>query len=79
MHAKEVCRRRAGCQCGCFDLTGRSQALDLGTKKDDRLDPIAEELRDLKGVWTALSGLLGQVDQLRETLWSTIQVSSFKF
>ena len=59
-----------------YDLVYRTkEALDLEVSRDDRLEPITEELRDLKAVWTALSGTLGRLAQLRETLWSAIQVS----
>ncbi|WVQ93134.1 hypothetical protein IAU59_000198 [Kwoniella sp. CBS 9459] len=49
------------------------EALDLEHTKDDRLQPINEEVRDLKAVWTALSGIWGRLAQLRETLWSAVQ------
>lgn len=50
------------------------EALDLEHTKDDRLLPITEELRDLKAVWTALSGIWSRLAQLRETSWAVIQV-----
>ena len=46
------------------------EALNLEHTKDDRLDPVTEEMRDLKAVWTALSGIWARLYQLRETLWS---------
>ncbi|KAK4688349.1 dynein cytoplasmic 1 heavy chain, partial [Tremellales sp. Uapishka_1] len=48
-------------------------ALDLEHTKDDRLLPLTEELRDLKAVWTALTGVWGRLAQLRETVWSAVQ------
>ncbi|KZV78567.1 hypothetical protein EXIGLDRAFT_592494, partial [Exidia glandulosa HHB12029] len=35
--------------------------------------PVIEELRDLKAVWTALSGIWNQVGDLRDSQWATIQ------
>ncbi|KAM0792972.1 hypothetical protein ACM66B_002727 [Microbotryomycetes sp. NB124-2] len=49
------------------------EALELDLVRDDRLEPVLEEIRDLKAVWTALSGVWAQVAELRDTLWSTIQ------
>lgn len=49
------------------------EALDLEHTKDDRLSPITEELRNLKAVWTALTGIWGRIGQLREMLWSAVQ------
>ena len=40
------------------------EALDLEHVKDDRLQPVTEELRDLKAVWTALSGIWSRLGQL---------------
>ena len=51
------------------------EALNLELTTDDRLVPVTEELRDLKAVWTALSGVWSRLYQLRETLWSGVQVS----
>lgn len=49
------------------------EALDLELTRDGRLEPVLEEIRDLKAVWTALSGVWAQVDELRETLWTNVQ------
>jgi dynein heavy chain 1 len=58
-----------------YDLVSRAkEALDLEHAKDDRLQPVTEELRDLKAVWTALSGIWSRLGQLRETVWSAVQV-----
>ena len=52
------------------------EALDLEQHaSDDRLQPAAEELKDLKAVWTALSGIWSRLGQLRDTLWTAVQVS----
>lgn len=49
------------------------EALDLEHTQDDRLEPVFEELRDLKTVWTALSGTWGQLAEIRDTNWSNVQ------
>ncbi|BGP13270.1 hypothetical protein JCM10213_004960 [Rhodosporidiobolus nylandii] len=57
-----------------YDMLSRAkESLDLELVKDDRLEPVVEEIRDLKAVWTALSGVWAQVAELRETLWTSIQ------
>ncbi|GAA6059654.1 hypothetical protein JCM10212_004157 [Sporobolomyces blumeae] len=57
-----------------YDMLSKAkESLDLELVKDDRLDPVLEEIRDLKAVWTALSGVWAQVADLRDTLWSTVQ------
>jgi dynein heavy chain 1 len=48
------------------------EALDLEHISNDRLDPVAEEISDLKAVWTALSGIWAQLAELRETTWSSV-------
>lgn len=49
------------------------EALDLEHTQDDRLEPVFEELRDLKMVWTALSGTWSQLAEIRDTNWSNVQ------
>lgn len=57
-----------------YDLVCRAkEALDLELIRHTRLEPIFEELRDLKGVWTALSGIWSQVGELREMAWAQVQ------
>ncbi|KAL8276643.1 hypothetical protein RQP46_010992 [Phenoliferia psychrophenolica] len=57
-----------------YDGVSRAkEALDLELVRDDRLEPVLEEIRDLKAVWTALSGVWAQIAELRDTLWSSIQ------
>lgn len=36
------------------------------------LEPALEELRDLKAVWTALSGIWSQLEELRGTKWNNV-------
>ncbi|KAJ7102434.1 dynein heavy chain protein 1 [Mycena belliarum] len=57
-----------------YDLVCRAkEALDLELTRHTRLEPVFEELRDLKGVWTALSGIWSQIKELREMSWATVQ------
>lgn len=57
-----------------YNLVCRAkEALDLDLQRHNRLDPVFEELRDLKAVWTALSGIWGQINDLRESSWSLVQ------
>ena len=56
------------------DMVARAkEALDLELTRDARLDPVIEEVRDLKAVWTALSGVWNQIGELREMAWATVQ------
>ncbi|KAF8640937.1 hypothetical protein AX17_000584 [Amanita inopinata Kibby_2008] len=57
-----------------YDLVCRAkEALDLELVRHTRLEPVFEELRDLKAVWTALSGIWSQINELREIAWATAQ------
>ncbi|KAJ7601593.1 dynein heavy chain, N-terminal region 2-domain-containing protein [Mycena polygramma] len=57
-----------------YDLVCRAkEALDLELTRHTRLEPVFEELRDLKGVWTALSGIWSQISELKEMSWATVQ------
>jgi dynein heavy chain 1, cytosolic len=57
-----------------YDLVCRAkEALDLELVRHTRLEPVFEELRDLKAVWTALSGIWSQIGELREIAWATVQ------
>ena len=49
------------------------EALDLELIRHTRLEPVFEELRDLKAVWTALSGVWNQIGELREMTLATVQ------
>jgi dynein heavy chain 1 len=49
------------------------EALELESAKDERLTPVIEEIRDLKAVWTALSGVWSQIHDMADTLWSNVQ------
>ncbi|KAF8592026.1 dynein heavy chain protein 1 [Ramaria rubella] len=57
-----------------YDLVCRAkEALDLELVRHTRLEPVFEELKDLKAVWTALSGIWSQIGELRESAWATVQ------
>lgn len=57
-----------------YDLVCRAkEALDLELVRHNRLEPVIEELRDLKAVWTALSGIWSQIAELRDTPWASVQ------
>ncbi|KAF9569823.1 dynein heavy chain protein 1 [Agrocybe pediades] len=57
-----------------YDLVCRAkEALDLELARHTRLEPVFEELRDLKAVWTALSGIWSQISELRDQSWATVQ------
>ena len=49
------------------------EALELELIRHTRLEPVFEELRDLKAVWTALSGIWAQIAELREIVWASVQ------
>ncbi|KAJ3101821.1 hypothetical protein HDU97_001047 [Phlyctochytrium planicorne] len=56
-----------------YDLVCRArEALDLDLVTDNRLDPLLEELRDLKGVWLSLSQVWNSLVEIKETLWSSV-------
>ena len=49
-----------------YDLLCRAkEALDLELVRRPRLEPVFEELRDLKAVWKALSGIWSQLGEFR--------------
>ena len=57
-----------------YDLLCRAkEAVGLELIRHARLDPVFEELRDLKAVWTALSGIWSQISELRDLAWATVQ------
>ena len=56
------------------DMVARAKdALSMELVDDKRLGPVLEEVRDLKAVWLALSGVWAQIAELRETSWSLLQ------
>ncbi|KAF9161045.1 hypothetical protein DFQ26_004928 [Actinomortierella ambigua] len=56
-----------------FDMVCRAkEALDLDLTTNDRLEPVLEELRDLKAVWSSLAKTWQSIYEIRDTLWSTV-------
>lgn len=54
-------------------LLGQAQdALNLTRRREHRLAPISEEVKDLKAVWTALLGVSIRLNELREMLWTAV-------
>ncbi|KAI9761019.1 MAG: hypothetical protein M4579_001282 [Chaenotheca gracillima] len=49
------------------------EALDLPASADNVLLAILEELQDFKSVWSALSTIWKSLNELRETLWNSVQ------
>ncbi|OXA50597.1 Dynein heavy chain, cytoplasmic [Folsomia candida] len=45
----------------------------IGSETDDRFAISLEELQDLKGVWSELSRVWEQIDQVKETPWLSVQ------
>ncbi|KAG0004346.1 hypothetical protein BGZ79_009578 [Entomortierella chlamydospora] len=56
-----------------FDMVCRAkEALDLDLSMDDRLEPVLEELRDLKSVWSSLAKIWQSIFEIKDTLWATV-------
>ena len=49
------------------------EALDLPTEAANVLGPILEEVQDFASVWAALSTIWKSLNDLRETLWTSVQ------
>ncbi|KZF19340.1 dynein heavy chain [Xylona heveae TC161] len=49
------------------------EALDLPEGPETAVNPALEEVQDFKSVWAALSTIWKSLNELRETLWSSIQ------
>ncbi|KAH0545547.1 hypothetical protein FGG08_000378 [Glutinoglossum americanum] len=49
------------------------EALDLPATSDSVLSAIIEEVHDFKSVWAALSTIWKSLNELRETLWTSVQ------
>jgi len=45
----------------------------IGSETEDRFGIALEELQDLKGVWSELSRIWGQIDEVKETPWLSVQ------
>lgn len=49
------------------------EALDLPSSTESALTAILEEVQDFKSVWAALSTIWTSLNELRETLWNSVQ------
>jgi dynein heavy chain 1 len=54
-------------------LRKAQDALNIAVSEDKRLQPILDEIKDLRAVWLALSGVATQVNEVRDTLWNLVQ------
>ncbi|RDW80646.1 cytoplasmic dynein-like protein 1 heavy chain 1 [Coleophoma crateriformis] len=54
-------------------LSKAKEVLDLPASPDTALAAILEEVQDFKSVWSALSTIWKSLNDLRETLWGTVQ------
>ncbi|CAG8442752.1 1825_t:CDS:10 [Diversispora eburnea] len=56
-----------------YDMVCRAkEALNMASSSEARLDPVLEELRDLKSVWAALSSVWKSLKDIKELLWSSV-------
>lgn len=56
-----------------FDQVCRAkEALDLDSRKETRLQPILEELSDLRNVWHSLSKVTMSISRMKESPWSLV-------
>ncbi|PLN79159.1 dynein heavy chain [Aspergillus taichungensis] len=59
---------------GEFEMVSKAkEALDLPASGQSSLPGILEEVQDFMSVWAALATIWGSLDDLRETLWTTLQ------
>ncbi|KAI2473006.1 cytoplasmic dynein heavy chain [Annulohypoxylon bovei var. microspora] len=57
-----------------FDMVSKAkEALDLPASPESSLSTILEEVHDFKSVWAALSTIWKSLNELRETLWGSVQ------
>jgi dynein heavy chain 1 len=55
------------------NISKAKEALGLPASPENALESLLEEVQDFKGVWVALGTIWAAVNDLRETLWSSIQ------
>ncbi|CAG8458261.1 9384_t:CDS:2, partial [Cetraspora pellucida] len=56
-----------------YDMVCRAkEALDMALASEDSLDNVLEELKDLKSVWSSLSNVWQSINELKDTLWSSV-------
>ncbi|KAI0387780.1 cytoplasmic dynein heavy chain, partial [Hypomontagnella monticulosa] len=57
-----------------FDMVSKAkEALDLPASPESSLSSILEEVHDFKSVWAGLSTIWKSLNELRETLWGSVQ------
>ncbi|KAI8958673.1 cytoplasmic dynein heavy chain [Daldinia sp. FL1419] len=57
-----------------FDMVSKAkEALDLPASPESSLSIILEEVQDFKSVWAGLSTIWKSLNELRETLWGSVQ------
>lgn len=56
-----------------LELVDQNSNKEQFKQLSDRLEVALEELQDLKGVWSKLSTIWGQIEQLRSQRWSAVQ------
>ncbi|KAJ3019014.1 UNVERIFIED_CONTAM: hypothetical protein HDU68_010891 [Siphonaria sp. JEL0065] len=59
-------------------LNRAKESLDLELFADNRLAPVMEELKELKGVWISLSTVWKSFGDIKETTWSTLAPRKLK-
>ena len=52
--------------CVCTALTGSRNS-------DEQVQTTEEELQDLKQVWSAVTGIWDEIEQMRDTPWNSLQ------
>ncbi|KAF2754571.1 cytoplasmic dynein-like protein 1 heavy chain 1 [Pseudovirgaria hyperparasitica] len=60
-------------QAEALSVSKAKEALDLPASADNPLSTILEEVQDFKSVWSNLSTIWNSLNDLRETLWTSIQ------
>ncbi|KAI9339082.1 dynein heavy chain [Obelidium mucronatum] len=53
-------------------LNRAKESLDLELFSDNRLTPVIEEVKELKGVWIALSSIWKSFGEIKDTTWATM-------
>ena len=65
--------RLAQLQAESFMVSKAGEALDLHVNQADPLYGIIDEVRDFQAVWSSLSTIWKGLNELRETLWNSVQ------
>ncbi|KAF2473666.1 uncharacterized protein BDR25DRAFT_256486 [Lindgomyces ingoldianus] len=55
------------------NISKAKDALNLPSSPDNILSSLLEEVQDFKSVWASLGTIWSSIDELRETLWNSIQ------